>query len=209
MPVKSRKSPQSNSSPAKKDDIAITELPLSHPSRTRDPSVPTLIDLVDRKRPRDSSGNPILPSSPGSDAEAQEEEVVGPVATAVFFAVPLTFLLAAFEIVVHQQYRQELVIQEVVLKSIKAFPILFTLVYFTHPHRTRLPLQLILCAFSIGAGCWLVHAANKLNYYAVMKRAPPVGTLWIWSAVEMDLGWLVLSCLAVAGWTWWKGFSIV
>jgi len=62
---------------------------------------------------------------------------------------------------------------------------------------------------SIACGCWIIHMVNKAGYYAVMKRAPPVGTLWIWTAVEMELLWLVASCTAVATWTWWGGYAIV
>ena len=54
-----------------------------------------------------------------------------------------------------------------------------------------------------------MHAANRQAYYNVMKRAPPVGVLWIWAAAEMELGWLVGSCLVVGGWGWWGGYEFV
>jgi hypothetical protein len=60
---------------------------------------------------------------------------------------------------------------------------------------------------SVVAGCWLVRAVNRTGYYAVMKRAPPVGTLWIWSAVEMRLVPALVSCAVVGGYTWYYGFT--
>ncbi|RPB29755.1 hypothetical protein L211DRAFT_774567, partial [Terfezia boudieri ATCC MYA-4762] len=126
-----------------------------------------------------------------------------------FWTVPLTFLLIAFEIVVHQQYSQELVYSQILTRCAKAFPILLALVRLIHPHRMHPITQAGFFIFSITAGCWLVHAANRQAYYDVMRRAPPVGVLWIWAAAEMELGWLVGSCLVVGGWVWWGGYEIV
>lgn len=51
---------------------------------------------------------------------------------------------------------------------------------------------------SVCSGCYLIHITNTYGYLAVMKQAPPVGCLWVWSVIELQLPWAVLS-LAVAG----------
>ena len=52
---------------------------------------------------------------------------------------------------------------------------------------------------SVTAGCYLIHISNTYGYYAVMKQSPPVGCLWIWSVIELNLGWAagsLLCCIA-------------
>ena len=63
-------------------------------------------------------------------------------------------------------------------------------------------------AFLLGAK--LVAITNEDPYYAVMKRAPAIGTLWVWSILEVPLGAAVLGALGPLGWAvWWKGYGIV
>jgi len=43
---------------------------------------------------------------------------------------------------------------------------------------------------------------------AVMKQAPPLGCLWVWSVIELDLLWAVLSLAGAGLFLWIKGYSI-
>jgi len=63
-------------------------------------------------------------------------------------------------------------------------------------------------ALSVGAGTWLVYASNEDPYMAVMKKAPPLGTLWVWAVVEMRWEWAVGCLGVVGGWGWWQGYGI-
>jgi len=45
-------------------------------------------------------------------------------------------------------------------------------------------------------------------YYAVLKRAPAIGTLWVWSVVELELKWALVSVLGVGAWGWWMGYGV-
>lgn len=66
-----------------------------------------------------------------------------------------------------------------------------------------LPLAILL-------GAKLVTITNEDPYYAVMKRAPAIGTLWVWSILEIPLGAAILGALGPLGWAvWWKGYGIV
>lgn len=62
---------------------------------------------------------------------------------------------------------------------------------------------------SVAAGCYVVKSVNEYSYYFVMKRMPPVGTIWVWSVVEMGLLESVLSCGVVLGFVWWGEYSIL
>ena len=138
--------PDSNAPASSFGDITISELPLALPDRDTPlpPGHRTLLDLIDEKRPRDSRGNAIVPTrrrkldrDVGGKKEAERgegapeededeavemEDLVGPLAMAFFYTVPLTLTLAAFEVVVHQQYRQDMEWSTIGIKCLKAFP---------------------------------------------------------------------------------------
>ena len=92
------------------------------------------------------------------------------------------------------------------------FVVILLLFYSFHPHPEPsiiLPTlppriqpllhQIFFFIASITAGCYLIHISNTYGYYAVMKQSPPVGCLWIWSVIELNLGWAagsLLCCVA-------------
>lgn len=91
------------------------------------------------------------------------------------------------------------------------------LVYALHPHaaaNTVVPglpqrfqnyaRQAIFLAMGTVAGCYLIHITNKYSYIAVLKQAPPLGCLWVWSIIELNLGLAVVS-LALSGFFFWQG----
>ncbi|RPB15957.1 hypothetical protein P167DRAFT_481965 [Morchella conica CCBAS932] len=184
-------------------------MPLSRPPPTSTstdgaPRPKTLVELIDEKRPRHPDGTPILPSNDDDDVV-----LFGAGMTAAMWTGPLAMLLFTFDVLVHQQYVQEVEMAEIVWRVVKAVPAMFILLYVFHPRRHWASVQLFFFVVSVAAGCWVVHAVNRYGYYKVMKRAPAVGTLWIWAAVEMTLGPVVLSSLVVAGYTWWMGYGFL
>lgn len=96
-------------------------------------------------------------------------------------------------------------------------PVFLFLFYFLHPHASNpvivpgLPLsyqrplgQAIFFAMSVVSGCYLIYITNTYGYLATMKQAPPLGCLWLWAVMELDLVTAVAS-LAVAGAFLWQG----
>ncbi|KAK8061085.1 hypothetical protein PG997_015306 [Apiospora hydei] len=74
------------------------------------------------------------------------------------------------------------------------------LFYILHPHpssptlvpvvpkRYQEPIrQTIFFAVSVAAGCHLIKITNTYGYISVMKRSPPLGCLWVWSVIELNL----------------------
>ncbi|EPS32476.1 hypothetical protein POX_d05364 [Penicillium oxalicum] len=58
-------------------------------------------------------------------------------------------------------------------------------------------------------GAHLVAVTNGEPYYAVMKKAPAYGTMWIWCILEMSFGPAVLGALGPLVWgVYWKGYGI-
>lgn len=66
--------------------------------------------------------------------------------------------------------------------------------------------RVVTFAASIAIGCYILYAANEQGYMAVMKRAPPLGTLWVWLIVEMEWNWGALSLVVVCMWSYMRGY---
>lgn len=63
-------------------------------------------------------------------------------------------------------------------------------------------------AFVLGAH--LISITNGDPYYAVMKKAPAVGTIWIWCILELSFGAAVLGALGPLIWgVWWMDYGIL
>lgn len=146
-------SPSPNAPDFSSGDITISELPLALPDRDTPlpPGHKTLLDIIEEKRPRDSRGDAIVPTrrrrksgeGAGGKKEGDEgvreeedgdgviemEDLVGPLGMAFFYTVPLTLTLAAFEVVVHQQYIQDIEWSVIGIKCLKAFPSMFFVSY--------------------------------------------------------------------------------
>lgn len=59
-------------------------------------------------------------------------------------------------------------------------------------------------------GAHLISITNGEPYYAVMKKAPAVGTMWIWCILEMSFGAAFLGAIGPLVWgVWWMGYGIV
>jgi hypothetical protein len=100
--------------------------------------------------------------------------------------------------------------------------LVFLILYYTlHPHESSptlipgLPLkyqrplrQTIFFAMSVCSGCYLIYVTNKSGYLATQKQAPPLGCLWLWAVIELDLPWATLSLVAAGLFLWQGGHSI-
>jgi hypothetical protein len=58
-------------------------------------------------------------------------------------------------------------------------------------------------------GAHLIAITNGDPYYAIMKKAPAVGTIWIWCILELSFGAAVLGALGPLVWgVWWMDYGI-
>ncbi|KAK2792068.1 hypothetical protein FQN52_004178 [Onygenales sp. PD_12] len=59
-------------------------------------------------------------------------------------------------------------------------------------------------------GAQLISMTNEASYYAVMKTAPSIGTLWVWSVLELSAMPALLGFLIPLSWgLLYKGYGIV
>lgn len=69
--------------------------------------------------------------------------------------------------------------------------------------------EIFFSAASITAGCYLIHLTNEYGHFATMKQAPPVGTIWIWAVIELNILWAVPSVAFCAIYLKVKGYAFL
>ena len=217
-------------------DTKITkasEIPLAQPDRDNATKAKTLYEIAAERQASLQGGQPFLggsddPSSssgktktvkinadgtmteiPDTEvAEEPEDEPIGRFGQAVLYAISLTMAHFTLDVIVHQQYREEIGWDEITKRALGTLPILIGLVYSLHSRSSTLWAQVLFCGIGVGAGCYLIYSSNELGYFAVMKRAPPLGTLWVWSVVEMKLLFALANIAAVGAFFWQGQYSL-
>ncbi|ODQ55069.1 hypothetical protein SAICODRAFT_64308 [Saitoella complicata NRRL Y-17804] len=149
-----------------------------------------------------------LPDDYDERKPATTEELEMPVLDALIYLIPLSFLHLMLDILVHQQYLQEYTVREVAWRTLRAIPVLGLIRCIVHRLPPR-PRQFVFFLASVASGLFLIHSTNNHGYYHVMKKAPSLGTLWVWSVVESELS-LAIASLGIAGgyMYFWEGGSL-
>ncbi len=203
---------------------------LSQPSRAP-PSHKTLIQIAeerqllnreDKKVPIDHQSittttiNPdgsLSSNSILSESSSDDQKNATPFLDVLLYTFTLTVLHFTLTLLVHNQYAPEppslgpLLLSSTLISLTPT--LLFVLVFVLHPRSSHLATQALFAAMSILAGGWLVYASNEEPYLAIMKKAPVLGTLWIWAIVEMKWEWAVACLSVVGGWGFWKGYTVI
>ena len=219
-----------------KADAKITkasDIPLAQPDRDNTTKAKTLYEIAAERQASLQGGQPFLGGSDDassfsgktktvkinadgsmteiSDIEnvgKSEDEAIGHFGQALLYAISLAMVHFTLDVIVHQQYREEIGWDEITKRALGTLPILVVLVYSLHSRSSRLWAQCLFCGIGVGAGCYLIYSSNELGYFAVMKRAPPLGTLWIWSVVEMKLSFALANIAVVGVFFWQGGYSL-
>ena len=204
----------------KKDEKKAEKIKLAHPDRSGpDPSKETLLDLAEKR------GLLKIPQQSESEHGLDEagEPLVGRLGESVLWGVSLTMLHFTLDVLVANQYAVAIKWPALATRTMQAFPsklhlsstrsmlteaVILLLFYFFHPHPSppillpSLPSriqpllhQILFFISSIVAGSYLIYITNMHGYYAVMKQAPPLGCLWIWSVIELDIFWATASLI--------------
>ncbi|KAK6508279.1 hypothetical protein TWF506_010375 [Arthrobotrys conoides] len=158
--------------------------------------------LPDRSGPKGESliekGRKKAEDKKEEEEEDDEDAEIGDLGQAFFLAVPLTMLLFALYVLVQKQYLEETDYWESVGRTVKSFPVIWFILYLAHPRKALVAMQVVFVATAIVSGAWMIYNVNYNGYYAIMKMVPPLGTLLVYSMIEMDIIPAV-STLAVIG----------
>jgi hypothetical protein len=200
----------------KGDILTAADVPLAQPDRSG-PKGKTLFEIADEKRAEMAKKHPELFKNHAQDDELAEraardfsDDPLGAFGEAILYSTTLTMLHFTLDVLVYNQYRQEIVWKDIFMKSGKVLPVLLVVVWLLHTEtamKLKTPRQLIFLATAIAAGCNMIYSGNREGYYAVMKRAPPIGTIWVWAVLELQLPYAVGSVVVVLGYLWWNGFT--
>ena len=202
-------------------------IPMATPDYDAKPTGKTLLDIAEERRAQLAGGTPfpksanagidsyttaegITVSHRNGDFEFMSDEPLGAFANALIYTLSLSALHVTFDVIVLSQYNQDVVWREIAGRIARMTPALLAVVWMFHREEVlRWPRvrQAFFLGLSVAAGSYLIYAANEYGYYFVMQRAPPLGTLWVWSVVEMDLAWAVLHVMVVGGFMWSKGYG--
>jgi hypothetical protein len=187
------------STPPIDDPFAADEIPMVTPDYDAKPTGKTLYQVIDER----------YAELHGAEGEDELDDPLGAFANAIIYTVSLSMLHVTLDVIVLSQYGQDIEWHDILTRIGKMTPALFAVVYLFHTenikrwHRVR---QLFFLVTSVVAGCYLIYAGNVYGYYFVMKKAPPMGTLWVWSVVEMDLWYAVGHAVAVLGFMKYGGY---
>lgn len=199
---------------------AVSPIPLAQPVRS--PAAKTLVELAQERQLFDKAAQ----RAAGGHADgADGDAVLGPFANAVFTAITLTILHFTLDVLVHHQYAQTLAWSSIWRRTALGFPgeqtrdllsmltgtVVLGLVtgIYVFGRRNSVLSQLFFFAVSVAAGCYLIHASNVEGYFAVMKRAPPLGTLWVWGVAESKLPYAASSLLIALAFLYLGGYSFL
>jgi hypothetical protein len=188
------------------------KIKLAHPDRSGpDPSRETLLDIAEKRG--------LLKAQQAAEEGLDDsgEPLVGRLGESILWSISLTMLHFTLDVLVANQYAVAIKWPVLIARTAQAFPsklhsstsrgvltdpVILFFFYSFHHHQSppillpRLPPriqpllhQLLFFVSSITAGCYLIYITNMHGYYAVMKQAPPLGCLWIWSVIELDIFW--------------------
>jgi len=155
---------------------------------------------------------------PGQSAAPED---ISPWLDTLLLAVSLSFLHFTLEALVVHQYAEVLRWKHVFWHTVlQAFPILTLLVHFMHGHLVSVKVskqasevvnglrQLLYLVVANVAGCYLIYLTNDRGYMAVMKNAPSIGTVWVWSVIELGLFGALAGVAGPGAYAWYYGYGV-
>ncbi|KAM3431731.1 hypothetical protein MY4824_006936 [Beauveria thailandica] len=170
-------------------------------------------------------GNHDDDSSSDDDEPENEVPTLSPgaerILEAMLWTTSLAMLHFTFDVLVQHQYGTAIAWRQVFHRTLSAWAVFLMLFYALHPRqsdqtlipglaaRYQAPLrQAIFFAMSVVSGCYLIYVTNMKGYLATQQRAPPLGCLWVWAVMELELLWATLSLLVASGYIYLGGYNV-
>jgi hypothetical protein len=173
---------------------------------------------------RISDTTPAEADTAASLADPSLNEPPNPLLDTLLLAAPLSALNFTLSFLTFHQYAQpDLLSIPSLLKQtlFVAFPTVTLLIHLAHGHALPSPnlsprirsaiktaQQLIFVITANVAGCYLIYLTNDRGYYAVMKRAPAIGTLWVWCVLELGLMGALAGVVGPGLFALWNGYGV-
>lgn len=162
------------------------------------------------------------PNTAGADSNV---EPIPPFFDTLFLTASLSMIHFTLETLTVHQYAQELRFPPIFKHTfLVAFPTLFFLIHLFHGHLLSLSsgrfsprvknvihmlMQIVYVVIANVSGCYLIQLTNDRGYYAVMKNAPSVGTVWVWSVIELGLAGALAGVIGPGIYAWYNGYGVI
>ncbi|ANB12489.1 hypothetical protein AWJ20_745 [Sugiyamaella lignohabitans] len=124
------------------------------------------------------------------------------------YLIPLLAINIVLNVLVRAQYGQEVDSKEIVAESLTTIPVMTIVHAVFHPYKSTRVFRIVSFFTAVAIGGYILYTTHEEGYYAVMKRAPPLGTLWVWLFLEMDWEWAATCLVVIAFWMWKQGYSL-
>ncbi|PWZ00485.1 hypothetical protein BCV70DRAFT_216671 [Testicularia cyperi] len=127
----------------------------------------------------------------------------------LIWTMPFGFMYTLLDVLVRQQYGETVGFFDQGKRLVGAIPLLALFIYYNLTSRRKVLLQVILFSISVVCGCSLIYIVNKSPYDVVVQRVAPLGTLWIFAVVRLDLLPACVGLAIVAGFVQHQHLKIV
>jgi len=152
-------------------------------------------------------------SATPSANQANDDEEEYPLAEEIFAAttllIPVSFLLLMMYILIHFQYGQRPSWDVISKRMFTSVPILAIFVFYTNRYKHTRWAQASFFVLSVASGTRMIYQVNYGNWLVNMQQCPPLGAIWVYTIILLDLGPAVLALGAVGLWVWWTGVQLV
>ncbi|KAI0307341.1 hypothetical protein B0F90DRAFT_557364 [Multifurca ochricompacta] len=180
-------------------------------------------DPVSVNEPRTISISPqAIPDSDDDGEYPLAEEIFA----ATTLLIPMSFLLLMMYILIHFQYGQQPSWDIIANKMLSSVPILAVFIFYSEDdylvlspvcsdkfpanrHKYTRWAQASFFVLSVASGTRMIYQVNYSNWLVNMQQCPPLGTIWVYTILQLDLVPAVLALLSVGLWVWWTGVRLV
>ncbi|CAK5275582.1 unnamed protein product [Mycena citricolor] len=142
------------------------------------------------------------------DENAEPDSLGEEIFNALLLVTPCSFLLLMMQILIYNQYGQDVNYKRLTDKMISGVPILSIFIFYTSRYKRDYRLQRILFLMATAVGSRTVFLAKQASYLKNIEQTPPLITLWVYLIVQLDLGLAVLSLVGVGAFVWWKDLNL-
>jgi len=152
-------------------------------------------------------------ASSTSPRESVDEDEDYPLAEEIFAAttllIPMSFLLLMMYILIHFQYGQQPSWDVITSRMLSSVPILAIFIFYTNRYKRNRWAQAGFFVLSVVSGTRMIYQVNYSNWLLNMKQCPPIGTIWVYTILQLDLGPAAFALSTVGVWVWWTGARLV
>ncbi|KAJ1585074.1 hypothetical protein NDA12_000618 [Ustilago hordei] len=139
----------------------------------------------------DDTANRLLEEQSATEMSPKVESMLD----LVIWTMPFGFMYTLLDVLVRQQYGETVGLHDELIRLVRALPVLAFFIHYNLTTKQQAAIQWLLFLICLACGCSLIYIVNKSSYDVVVQRVAPLGTLWIFSVVRLDL---IPACISLA-----------